>query len=101
MPNLPKRRIGLGTELGVILKNLLIVRNFRMKESWIEEKMKAQLPLEKKRDLLQNKLYENLEKKHALGLRINQEFEELKRLEISLEKRFEQKRATQQMSGKH
>jgi hypothetical protein len=87
--------------LGVILKNLLIVRNFRIKEDRSEEKMNAQLPLEKKRDLLQNRLYENLEKKHALELRINQEFEELKRLEISLEKRFEQKRATQQMSGKH
>jgi hypothetical protein len=63
--------------------------------------MDAQSPLEKKLDLLQNRLYENLEKKHALKLRINQEFEELKRLEISLEKRFEQKRATQQISGKH
>lgn len=63
--------------------------------------MNAQLPLEKKRDLLQNRLYANLEKKHALEFRINQEFEELKRLEISLEKRFEQGRATQQMSDKH
>jgi hypothetical protein len=71
-----------------------------MKEDWSEEKMNAQLPLEKKLDLLQNRLYENLEKKHALELRINQEFEELKRLEISLEKRFEQKRAVKQMSVK-
>jgi hypothetical protein len=63
--------------------------------------MNAQLQLEKKRDLLQNRLHENLEKKHTLELRINQEFEELKRLEISLEKSSEQKRATQQMSVKH
>jgi hypothetical protein len=62
--------------------------------------MDAQLPLEKKHDLLQNRLYENLEKKHALELRINHEFEELKRLGISLEKRFEQKRAVKQMNVK-
>jgi hypothetical protein len=63
--------------------------------------MRAQLPLEKKRDLLQNRLYENLEKKHALELRINQEFEELRKLEISLERRSEQRRAAKQMSHKH
>jgi hypothetical protein len=63
--------------------------------------MNAQLPSEKKLDLLQNRLYENLQKKHALELQINQQFEELKRLETSLEKRFEQKRAVKQMSVKH
>jgi hypothetical protein len=63
--------------------------------------MDAQLSFEKKLDLLQNRLYENLEKKHALELQINQEFEELKRLETSLEKRFEQKRAVKQMGVKH
>jgi hypothetical protein len=55
----------------------------------------------KKFDLLQNRLQENLEKKHALELRINQESEELKRLKISLERRLKQQRATQQMSVKH
>jgi hypothetical protein len=63
--------------------------------------MNAQLPSEKKFDLLQNRLNENLQKKHALELQINQQFEELKRLEISLEKRFAQKRAVKQMSDKH
>jgi hypothetical protein len=54
----------------------------------------------KKCDLLQNRLHENLEKKHAPELRNNQEFEELKR-KIPLEKHLEQQRATQQMSVKH
>jgi hypothetical protein len=57
--------------------------------------MKTQLSLEEKCDLLQNRLSENLQKKHTLELRINQEFEELKRLEISLERGFEQKHAIQ------
>ena len=48
--------------------------------------MNGQLTLEKKHDFLKNKLKENLGKKHALELRINQQFEELKELEISLEK---------------
>jgi hypothetical protein len=37
--------------------------------------------------LLKNGLNENLQKKHALELEINQQFEELKRLGISMEKR--------------
>jgi hypothetical protein len=48
--------------------------------------MNAQLPLEEKHDLLKSGLDENLQKKHALELRISEQFEELKRLEISLEK---------------
>jgi hypothetical protein len=48
--------------------------------------MNGQLPLEEKHDLLKNGLNENLQKKHALELQINQQFEELKKLEISLEK---------------
>jgi hypothetical protein len=48
--------------------------------------MKAQLLLEEKYDLLKNGLSENLQKKHALELQISQQFEELKRIEISLEK---------------
>jgi hypothetical protein len=49
--------------------------------------MKTQLLLEEKYDLLKNGLNENLQKKHALELEINQQFEQLKRLEISMEKR--------------
>jgi hypothetical protein len=64
-------------------------------------KNECTITIGKKCDLLKNRLQENLEKKHALELRINQEFEDLKRLEISLEKRFEQQRATLQMSVKH
>ena len=47
--------------------------------------MKAQFLLEEKYDLLKNRLSENLQKKHALELQISQQFEELKRMEISLE----------------
>ena len=63
--------------------------------------MIAPLSLEKKHDLLQNRLHENLQKKHALELRINQEFEELKRLEISLEKHCERQHAVKQISVEH
>jgi hypothetical protein len=49
--------------------------------------MREQLRLEEKHDLLKNGLYENLQKKHALELQISQQFEELKRLEVSIEKR--------------
>lgn len=63
--------------------------------------MNAQLSLEKRHDLLQIRLHENLQKKHSLEFRINQEFEELKRLEISLEKRSEQQHAVKQMSVEH
>ncbi len=48
--------------------------------------MNAQLALEKKHNLLKNGLSENLQKRHALELQISQQFEELKKLEISLEK---------------
>lgn len=48
--------------------------------------MNAVLPLEEKHGLLKNELIENLQKKHVLELQINKQFEELKRLEISLEK---------------
>jgi hypothetical protein len=42
--------------------------------------------LQKKHDLLKNGLAESLQKKHALELQISHQFEELKKLEISLEK---------------
>ena len=49
--------------------------------------MNIQLTLEKKLDLAKDGLNENLQKKQALEHRISQQFEELKRLEIALEKR--------------
>jgi hypothetical protein len=49
--------------------------------------MNTQLTLEEKLDLAKDGLNENLQKKQALGHRISQQFEALKRLEISLEKR--------------
>jgi hypothetical protein len=48
--------------------------------------MDALLRLEEKHDLLKNGLTESLQKKHVLELQISQQFEELKKLEISLEK---------------
>jgi hypothetical protein len=48
--------------------------------------MAAQSVLEEKHNLLRNGLNENLQKKHALELQISQQFEELKKLEIELEK---------------
>jgi hypothetical protein len=48
--------------------------------------MNAQLVLKGKHDSLKNELNENLQKKHALELQISQQFEELKKLEVSLEK---------------
>jgi hypothetical protein len=48
--------------------------------------MNPELILREKRDSLKSGLEENLQKKHALELRISEQFEELKRLEIWLEK---------------
>ena len=48
--------------------------------------MNPQVTLQRKHDLVKNKLNEDLAKKHALELRINNEFEELKKLEISIER---------------
>jgi len=50
-------------------------------------RMDTQVLIEEKHVLLKNGLGEKLQKKHALELEITKEFEELKRLEISLEKR--------------
>jgi hypothetical protein len=49
--------------------------------------MNPQLLLEEKRAVLKNELSENLQKKHILELKINEQFEQLKRMEISLERR--------------
>lgn len=49
--------------------------------------MNTQLLLEERHVLLKNELGEKLQKKHALELEITKQFEELKRVETSLEKR--------------
>ena len=49
--------------------------------------MSVQLNLEKKHDLLKDRLNKDLQEMRALELRISGEFEELKKLEISIEKR--------------
>lgn len=48
--------------------------------------MNAQLLLEEKHVLLKNELGEKLQKKHALELEISRQYQELKRLETSLER---------------
>lgn len=48
--------------------------------------MSTQLKLKEEHALLKDELGENLQKKRALELRINEQFEKLKRLEMSLEK---------------
>ncbi|MCJ7423747.1 hypothetical protein MUP01_05705 [Candidatus Bathyarchaeota archaeon] len=48
--------------------------------------MSTPLLLKEKHVLLKNELGEKLQKKHALELEITKQFEELKRVEISLEK---------------
>jgi hypothetical protein len=48
--------------------------------------MNAQLLLEEKHAVLKNELSENLQKKHSLESKINEQFEQLKRIEISLER---------------
>ena len=48
--------------------------------------MNTQVLIEEKHVLLKNELGEKLQKKHALELEITKQFEELKRLEILLEK---------------
>ena len=55
------------------------------------EKMDARLSIEKKRDLLEKKRDEDLQTEHDLKLQITQEFEELKHVEVSLERRLAQK----------
>jgi len=48
--------------------------------------MNTQLLLEDRHVLLKSELDEKLQEKHALELEISKQFEELKRLETSLEK---------------
>ena len=63
--------------------------------------MNVYLSMEEKRDLLEKKLYEDLQIENELKLQINQEFEELKHLEVSLERRLAQKHSAKQLSVKH
>jgi predicted HAD superfamily hydrolase len=65
------------------------------------EKMDASLSMEKQRELLQKKLDEDLQTEQTLELQINQEFEELKHVEISLEKELVQRHSAKQLCVKH
>ena len=65
------------------------------------EKMDARLSIEKKRDLLEKKLDEDLQTEHDLKLQITQEFEELKHVEVSLERRLAQKHTEEQLNVEH
>ena len=49
--------------------------------------MDTQLLIEERHALLKSELDEKLQEKHDIELEINRRFEELKKLEISLEKR--------------
>jgi hypothetical protein len=57
--------------------------------------------MEKKRDVLEKKLDEDLQMEHDLKLQINQEFEELKHLEVSLERRLAQKNSEEKLNVEH
>jgi hypothetical protein len=63
--------------------------------------MKSHLSIEKRVNLLQKKLDEDLQIEDSLKLKINQEFEELKHLEVSLERLSEQKHTTYLLRVKH
>ena len=63
--------------------------------------MNGLLSIEKKRDVLQKKLDEDVQIENAMKLQINQEFEELKHLEVSLERLLAQKRSAKQLNVKH
>jgi hypothetical protein len=65
------------------------------------EKMNTHLAIEKKRYLLEKKLDEDLQMEHDLKLQINQEFEELKHVEVSLEKRLAEKHLQEQLNVEH
>jgi hypothetical protein len=63
--------------------------------------MNLHLSTVKKLDLLQKKLSEDLQFEHTLELQISQEYEELKHLEGSLEKRLEREHLAKQLDIKH
>jgi len=66
-----------------------------------EGKMSGLMVMEKKRDLLQKKLDLDLHVVNAMKLKINREFEELKLLEVSLERLLEQKRSAELLEIRH
>jgi len=66
-----------------------------------EVKMSGLMMMEKKRDLLQKKLDLDLHMENAMKLKINREFEELKHLEVSLERLLEQKLSAEQFEIRH
>jgi hypothetical protein len=63
--------------------------------------MDGLLSIEKKRNLLQKKLDLDLQLEKTMKLQINREFEELKHLEVSLERLLEQKRSAEQLEIRH
>ena len=60
----------------------------------------AKTVLEEKRVLLENELSRNLQKKHALELRINGQFEKIKVVETEIEKMEAQVQNAHRMSPK-
>jgi hypothetical protein len=63
--------------------------------------MNTHLAMEKKRDVLEKKLDEDLQMEHNLKLQINQEFEELKHVEGLLERRLAEKHLQEQLNVEH
>jgi hypothetical protein len=63
--------------------------------------MNTHLAMEKKRDVLEKKLDEDLQMEHNLKLQINQEFEELKHVEVLLERRLAEKNLQEQLNVEH
>jgi hypothetical protein len=79
--------------------NSLVTEHLSVKGS--KGKLNGLLSIEKKRDLLQKKLDLDLQVETAMKLQINREFEELKHLEVSLERLLEQKRSAEQLEIRH
>jgi hypothetical protein len=63
--------------------------------------MNMHLAMEKKHDVLEKKLDEDLQMEHDLKLQINQEFEELKHVEVLLERRLAEKHLQEQLNVEH
>jgi hypothetical protein len=63
--------------------------NFKMRalpKEWRRKRMNTQLLLEEKRNILENRLLSNMKRKRVLELEITRQCEQLKRIEISMEK---------------
>jgi hypothetical protein len=63
--------------------------------------MNTYVAMEKKHDLLEKKLDEDLQSEQDLKIQINQEFEELKHVEVSLERRLAEKHLQEQLNVEH